>query len=138
LDSVAHRLAEQVDTFDPEIVPYARYALTNQGKQLRPALVALSAEAVGQTNENVVTAAVIIEMVHLATLVHDDVMDAAAVRRRRPTLAANWGNQLSVLLGDSLFAHALRLAAGYPTGVGSSWSWKSNYWVIGRVWTCDG
>ncbi len=115
LDSVAHRLAEQVDTFDPEIVPYARYALTNQGKQLRPALVALSAEAVGQTNENVITAAVIIEMVHLATLVHDDVMDAAAVRRRRPTLAANWGNQLSVLLGDSLFAHALRLAAGYPT-----------------------
>jgi octaprenyl-diphosphate synthase len=54
-------------------------------------------------------------MVHLATLVHDDVMDEAAVRRRRPTLAVTWGNQISVLLGDALFAHALKLAAGFPT-----------------------
>jgi len=59
--------------------------------------------------------AVIIEMVHLATLVHDDVMDEAVLRRQRPTLAANWGNQISVLLGDCLFAHALKLAAGFPT-----------------------
>ncbi len=115
LESVARRLAEQVETFDPEISPYARYALTNQGKQLRPALVALSAGAVGQANDAVVTAAVIIETVHLATLVHDDVMDEASVRRRRPTLAAKWGNQISVLLGDTLFAHALKLAAGFPT-----------------------
>jgi len=59
--------------------------------------------------------AVIIEMVHLATLVHDDVMDEAVLRRQRPTLAANWGNQISVLLGDCLFAHALKLAASFPT-----------------------
>jgi octaprenyl-diphosphate synthase len=115
LKAVARRLAEQVDSFDPEIVAYARYALTNQGKQLRPALVALSAGAVGKPSDSLVTAAVIIEMVHLATLVHDDIMDEAAVRRRRPTLAANWGNQISVLLGDCLFAHALTLASGFPT-----------------------
>jgi octaprenyl-diphosphate synthase len=54
-------------------------------------------------------------MVHLATLVHDDVVDEARVRRRRPTLAANWGNEASVLLGDCLFAHALQLAAAFPT-----------------------
>jgi len=54
-------------------------------------------------------------MVHLATLVHDDVMDEAVLRRQRPTLAANWGNQISVLLGDCLFAHALKLAASFPT-----------------------
>jgi octaprenyl-diphosphate synthase len=115
LELVARRLGEQVETFEPEIAPYAQYALTNQGKQLRPALVALSAGAVGNTGPDLVTAAVIIEMVHLATLVHDDIMDEAAIRRRRPTLAANWGNQISVLLGDCLFAHALRLAAGFPT-----------------------
>jgi len=115
LEAVARRLAEQVQTFDPEIASYARYALTNQGKQLRPALVALSAGSVGQPNDNLITVAVIIEMVHLATLVHDDVMDEAASRRQRPTLAANWGNQISVLLGDCLFAHALKLAASFPT-----------------------
>jgi octaprenyl-diphosphate synthase len=115
LEQVANRLAEQVQAFDPEIVPYARYALTNQGKQLRPVLVALSAGAAGKINDSLVTVAVIIEMVHLATLVHDDVMDAAEIRRRRPTLAANWGNEVSVLLGDCLFAHAVKLAASFPT-----------------------
>src|SRR6266498_5643825 len=115
LAAVARQLAEQVQTFDPEIASYARYALTNQGKQLRPALVALSAGSVGQPNDNLITVAVIIEMVHLATLVHDDVMDEAVLRRQRPTLAANWGNEISVLLGDCLFAHALKLAASFPT-----------------------
>jgi octaprenyl-diphosphate synthase len=115
LELVARRLRDQVGTFVPEIAPYAQYALTNQGKQLRPALVALSAGAVGQADDGLVTAAVIIEMVHLATLVHDDIMDEAAIRRRQPTLAANWGNQVSVLLGDCLFAQALKLAAGFPT-----------------------
>src|SRR6185503_2788895 len=59
--------------------------------------------------------AVIIEMVHLATRVHDDVMDEATIRRGLPTLAANWGNEISVLLGDCLFAKALKLAASFPT-----------------------
>ncbi len=113
--AVSRRLAEQVDTFDPDIAAYAEYALTGQGKQLRPTLVALSAGATGRLNDSHVLVAVIIEMVHLATLVHDDVMDEAQIRRGRPTLAANWGNELSVLLGDCLFAHALRLAASFPT-----------------------
>lgn len=117
LDAVSRRLEEQVGAFDPEIAAYARYALTNQGKQLRPALVALAANAAGRTTDDHVTVAVIIEMVHLATLVHDDVMDSAEIRRRRPTLAANWGNEISVLVGDCLFAHSLKLAASFPTPV---------------------
>ncbi len=60
LERVANQLAEQVHTFDPEIVPYAQYALTNQGKQLRPILVALSAGATGKVNDSLVTVAVII------------------------------------------------------------------------------
>jgi octaprenyl-diphosphate synthase len=115
LQTVAHRLADQIGAFDSDIAPYADYALTNQGKQLRPALVALSGGAAGDVNDSHVLAAVIVEMVHLATLVHDDVMDEAELRRGRPTLAANWGNEISVLLGDCLFAHALKLAASFPT-----------------------
>lgn len=117
LDAVSRRLEEQVGAFDPEISAYARYALSNQGKQLRPALVALAANAAGRTTDEHVTVAVVIEMVHLATLVHDDVMDSAEIRRRRPTLAANWGNEISVLVGDCLFAHSLKLAASFPTPV---------------------
>jgi octaprenyl-diphosphate synthase len=115
MEEVARGLGEQVKAFDPEIAPYACYALTNQGKQLRPALVALSGGAAGGLNESLVDLAVIIEMVHLATLVHDDVMDVAVLRRSRPTLAANWGNEISVLVGDCLFAHAVMLAASFPT-----------------------
>jgi octaprenyl-diphosphate synthase len=115
LEAVAARLAKQVREFDPAIVPYAEYALNGQGKQLRPALVAVSASATGQLNDSHITVAVIIEMVHLATLVHDDVMDEAEIRRGRLTFAANWGNEIAVLFGDCLFAHALKLAAGFPT-----------------------
>src|SRR2546426_738367 len=115
LHAVHRRLAEQVDSFDPEIVPYADYALNGQGKHLRPALVALTANALGKVSDAHATVAVIIEMVHLATLVHDDVMDEAEIRRGRLTLAANWGNEIAVLFGDCLFAQALKLAAGFPT-----------------------
>ena len=106
LQGVAERLAAQIHAFDSEISPYAEYDLTSQGKQLRPALVALSGAATGEISDDHTKVAVIIEMVHLATLVHDDVVDEADFRRARPTLATNWGNEISVLLGDCLFAHA--------------------------------
>lgn len=116
LESVSARLIEQVKTFDPAIMPYADYALKGEGKHLRPALVALSARSLNDAgSEAHVTAAVIIEMVHLATLVHDDIMDEGQIRRGRLTLAANWGNEIAVLFGDCLFAQALVLAASFPT-----------------------
>src|SRR5512135_3226767 len=87
LQAVAERLREQVQAFDADLACYAEYALTGQGKQLRPALVGLSAGATGGVNDAHITVAAIIEMVHLATLVHDDVMDEAILRRGRPTLA---------------------------------------------------
>lgn len=115
LEAVSTRLRKQIQEFDPAIEAYATYALTGQGKQLRPLLVALSANAAGSINDAHVTVAAIIEMVHLATLVHDDVMDEAEIRRGRRTLATNWGNEIAVLLGDCLFANALKLAASFPT-----------------------
>jgi octaprenyl-diphosphate synthase len=115
LQAVNQRLIQQASDFDPQIIPYAQYALNSSGKHLRPTLVALAGSAVGKTNDAHVTAAVIIEMVHLATLVHDDVMDEAEVRRGKLTLAANWGNEIAVLFGDCLFAQALKLASNFPT-----------------------
>src|SRR5258708_1828331 len=115
LEAVSGRLAQQVAAFDPAISPYADYALNGHGKHLRPALVALTANSVGKATESHVTVAVIIEMFQLATLVHDDVMDEAEIRRGRLTLAANWGNEIAVLFGDCLFAQALKLAASFPT-----------------------
>src|ERR1043166_7810099 len=115
LQSVSKRMGEQISAFETDLAAYAAYALSAQGKQLRPALVGLSANATGKIQDNHVTVAVIIEMVHLATLVHDDVMDEATIRRGRPTLAVNSGNEISVLLGDCLFAKALKLAASFPT-----------------------
>jgi octaprenyl-diphosphate synthase len=115
LEQVSACLADQITRFEPDIAEYVRYALTNQGKQLRPALVALGGQAFGRLNDGHIRVATIIEMVHLATLVHDDIMDGAELRRRRPTLAANWGPEVSVLVGDCLFAHALEMAASFPT-----------------------
>ena len=115
LQSVSHGLTKQVITFEPDLAPYAEYALNGNGKHLRPALVALTASAIGKLSVAHITVAVIIEMVHLATLVHDDVMDEAEIRRGRLTLAANWGNEIAVLFGDCLFAQALKLAASFPT-----------------------
>lgn len=115
LQSVTNQLSDQVNEFEPKIAAYARYALHAQGKQLRPILVSLSGEAAGKLQDGHVTVATIIEMVHLATLVHDDVIDEAEIRRARPTLAADCGNEIAVLLGDCLFAQALKLAASFPT-----------------------
>jgi octaprenyl-diphosphate synthase len=115
LEAVQVRLAEQVNEFDAALGPYAEYALGGSGKHLRPALVALTANSLGKANESHVKVAVIIEMVHLATLVHDDVMDEGEIRRGQPTLAAHWGNEIAVLFGDCLFAQALKLAASFPT-----------------------
>ena len=115
LDAVTKRLAEQVNAFDPALSQYAEYALTGNGKHLRPTMVALAANSLGTVNDSHVTVAAIIEMIHLATLVHDDVMDEAEMRRGKLTLAANWGNEIAVLFGDCLFAQALKLAASFPT-----------------------
>jgi octaprenyl-diphosphate synthase len=115
LKAVTEQLMGQARDFDPEIVPYAQHALNNGGKQLRPTLVALAAGCFGEAKAAHVKAAVIIEMVHLATLVHDDIMDEAEIRRGSPTVAAKWGNEIAVLFGDCLFANALTLAASFPT-----------------------
>jgi octaprenyl-diphosphate synthase len=115
LQAVDRRLIQQAQEFDPKIIPYAQHALNGGGKHLRPALVAFAADSIGKVSDDHVTAAVIIEMVHLATLVHDDVIDEAEIRRGSQTVAAKWGNEIAVLFGDCLFAQALIMASNFPT-----------------------
>jgi octaprenyl-diphosphate synthase len=81
------------------------------GKRLRPALVLLSGKATGQLSEAHPVLAAVVEMIHTATLVHDDVLDEATIRRHAATVNAEWGNETAVLLGDYLFTHAFHLAA---------------------------
>ncbi len=82
-----------------------------RGKRLRPALLLLIARACGRLLPAHHTLGAVVEMVHTATLVHDDILDGATVRRHVPTVNAGWGNLTSVLLGDYLFSHAFHLCA---------------------------
>ena len=115
---VSLRLAEVERRFDDEL--YSELALVNRlcqrvrryrGKMLRPTLLLLSGEACGGVTDEHVTLAVVVEMVHAATLVHDDVLDQADVRRRQATINATEGNQTAVLLGDYLISHAFHLCS---------------------------
>lgn len=113
LDRVEARIRAQADAFDPGITGYVEYAAESSGKRLRPALVLLAAGATGPVAEPQIDLAVIIELIHLASLIHDDVLDNAQLRRARPTMNAKWGTEISVLLGDCLFAHALKLCTRF-------------------------
>jgi octaprenyl-diphosphate synthase len=113
LDEVDRRIAAQIAEFDPAIEGYVSYAIGGGGKRLRPLVALLSGGATGSLVSDHLNLAVIIELIHLATLVHDDIMDDAERRRSQPTVNARWGNSLSVLLGDVLFAHALNLSTNF-------------------------
>jgi octaprenyl-diphosphate synthase len=81
-----------------------------RGKQLRAALVLLAGDATGNSTDEHATVAAIVELIHLATLVHDDVLDGASVRRRVASVNQRWDNQVAVLLGDFLYARAFSLS----------------------------
>jgi heptaprenyl diphosphate synthase len=81
------------------------------GKRFRPLLTLLAAQLAGGTSEDVVVAATSVELVHLATLYHDDVMDEATMRRGAESANARWDNTVAILTGDYLFAHASRLVS---------------------------
>jgi octaprenyl-diphosphate synthase len=113
LDQFLH---DQLESFEPEIRAMADYCIDTSGKRIRPALVFFSGWSDAEKPApGLVQVAAVVELVHLATLVHDDIMDEAAVRRGRPTAARKYGAAAAVLLGDALFAHALHLSSLFPT-----------------------
>jgi octaprenyl-diphosphate synthase len=113
LYTVEERIRAQAKSFDPAVEGYVSYICGAGGKRLRPALALLSAGATGKITPGHVDLAVILELIHIATLVHDDIIDGAELRRDQPSANAKWGNAISVLLGDVLFAHALKLSTNF-------------------------
>lgn len=109
-------MREQAEQFEPEIREMAAYCLETSGKRLRPTLVFFSGwRGDGSVDPALVRAAGVVEMVHLATLVHDDIMDLAELRRSRQTAGKKYGPDAAVLLGDALFSQALHVASQFPT-----------------------
>lgn len=111
LKKVEVRLQQELSSQDPAVDQVIRHGYRLGGKRLRPALVLLTAQAVGNSAPVHELLGVVVEMIHTATLVHDDVLDEADLRRHVDTVNARWGNETSVLLGDFLFSHAFYLAS---------------------------
>jgi len=113
LDEVEKIISRQVDKFDTELQDYMDYICKTSGKRIRPVLAILAAGAHGKISEKNLTIGVIVELIHMATLVHDDVIDEADARRNQATPNYKWGNGMAVLLGDALFCHALLLSTEF-------------------------
>lgn len=113
LQAVEVSLRDQVRHFDPGVEPYMSYICDTAGKRIRPALSILVGGATGGVAPNHLKLGTILELIHMATLVHDDIIDGATTRRKVPTANLKWGDGLAVLLGDALFSHALMLSTEF-------------------------
>ena len=111
LENVEVALLEAVTHTDPVANVTSRHLLEAGGKRLRPVLVLLGASLGDATKDEVIKAAVVVELTHLATLYHDDVMDRAPMRRGVPTAHEVWGNSVAILTGDLLFARASQIVS---------------------------
>ena len=101
----------QADDHHPQMVSALNQLLDSGGKRIRPALVLLTGGMLGTDIEKLVLLAAAVELLHTATLVHDDLIDGSLIRRGYPTLNAKWTAAATVLTGDFLFAQAANLAA---------------------------
>jgi octaprenyl-diphosphate synthase len=101
-----HHLASDV----PFIDHAGEYLADSGGKRMRPALLLLTARLLGHDGEEEVTYAAVVEFIHTATLIHDDIIDHATLRRGQTTVNELWGNSLTVLLGDWLYTNAMGMA----------------------------
>ncbi len=106
----------------------------SSGKRLRPALVILAAGAPGESNESTITAGGVVEMIHTATLLHDDVVDASELRRGRPTLNARFGDGPAILMADYIYSRAITLLVEAElTQVLSLLAWTVHKMSIGEL-----
>lgn len=112
VDTIFRRELESSCSYSNELLAHVSDI---QGKRLRPTLLLLIAAATGTINEQHKVLAAVVEMIHMATLVHDDILDDAKTRRHVDTINARWNNETSVLFGDYLFTHAFHLAASLET-----------------------
>ena len=115
LKAVEARLREVVASAHPMLDVASRHLVDAGGKRVRPLLALLASQLGDPSAPGVVDAAVVVELTHLATLYHDDVMDEAVVRRGAESANARWTNTVAILTGDFLFARASDLTAGLGT-----------------------
>jgi geranylgeranyl pyrophosphate synthase len=108
---VEERMYAQANEHHPELQAALKHLVVSGGKRVRPALTLLVGEMLEGEKERLITLAAAIEMLHTATLVHDDLIDGSLLRRGIPTLNAQWSPGATVLTGDFIFAKAARLAA---------------------------
>lgn len=108
-------LAEELHSSNPYVCDILQHSTRFRGKRLRPMLLLLTAKAAGGIRQDHKILAAVVEMIHLATLVHDDVLDDAETRRHVATVNSRWNNETSVLFGDYLFTHSFHLASSLET-----------------------
>ena len=108
-------LADELNSENPYVSDILHHSTRFRGKRLRPMLLLLTAKASGGINDDHKVLAAVVEMIHLATLVHDDVLDEAETRRHVATVNSRWNNETSVLFGDYLFTHSFHLASSLET-----------------------
>jgi octaprenyl-diphosphate synthase len=110
LKAAEDRMQEVLGTVAPAINAVGNHIFSAGGKRVRPFLAILSSRLFGKSGDEVSTLASSVEFIHAASLIHDDVVDDAELRRGKPSAHSLWGNQVVVLVGDFLYANALRLA----------------------------
>lgn len=108
---VEARMREQSNGHHPDLKTAMDHLLDSGGKRIRPTISLLVGEMIGADLDKVITLAAAVELLHTATLVHDDVIDGALLRRGTPTLNARWSPGATILTGDFIFARAAKLAA---------------------------
>lgn len=109
LDEFKRKLNQSLKGDSPLVSSIARHLLKSRGKRMRPAFLFLTSRAADNFAEQSVDASLAIELIHTATLLHDDVVDESELRRGQETVNAQWTNLISVLMGDYLFAKAFRI-----------------------------
>jgi len=113
LPAISRALAQAVEALPASVQPAARHILDAGGKRLRPFLTVLFARLLGYREDDIYPLAAAVEMLHAATLLHDDVLDEAATRRGKPAAHRLFGVAPAILAGDALLAHANKLVADY-------------------------
>ncbi|MBE7490288.1 MAG: polyprenyl synthetase family protein [Planctomycetes bacterium] len=119
LAQVERMYRAELTSDDPYITNLLAYIEDYSGKKLRPALLLLAGKTCGRLTRDHIVLGVVAEMLHTATLVHDDILDDALLRRKRASINALAGNEVSVLLGDHIFSHAFELSLDASTPVGA-------------------
>ena len=111
LDRVESAIGSALKSDNPFIQQMVDYLARTQGKRVRPALAVLAARFCGTVPSETIALGAALEMLHVATLIHDDIIDNSSIRRKQKTLNFKWGNEVSVLMGDYVFASSFYLMA---------------------------